>query len=482
MLLEGERKEIRELYLNDINDREFSRFILALDNLIKSDDWFRIAAIHGATFLKDDKEILCPTDSKIIAKIMNNGEPTYCCHNDDRFAIWHRVYLREFELILRKYDVYTNNTNPIMLPYLNWLNLDKTLFFINEEMIQVYLENNELKTINNPLYSGRIYDDDITNGYTNKDNKYTVRNGLLLKDFKASIFSNEKKDIVKILNYPNYEIVSSNYMTNKNRDYTNFMLGRNSLEIPHNHIHVQIGGTGGSMTNVQSAPFDPIFWLHHCFIEKIFYCWQVKITSNGQKQITDSIILPETLNDTLPPFFNRNIDKFGWQNNTDTYTTTKEWFDHTKLPYKYEINDLLEIAKPKHRLLNFLEIFDIFDLFDLTDEIEYKIILDGAPVPLEPCIIQLYLNNPEVNTKDFYDEKNCAGKYYWFGINRKKIECERCQTTCISMNFNITEWVNNNKINPEDIKNYVIKLKSIGEHIYYDKDIIGNAKFKYISH
>lgn len=479
MLLEGQRKEIRELFFNDINDREFSRFILALDNLIKSDDWFRIAAIHGATFLKDDKEVLCPTDSKIIATIMKNGEPTYCCHNDDRFAIWHRVYVREFELILRKYDVYINNTNPLMLPYLDWLNLDTKLSFINEEMIQVYLENNEVKTINNPLYSGRIYDDDITNGYTNKYNKYTVRNGTLLKDFKTSIFSSEKRDILKILNYPNYEIVSSNYMTNKNRDYTNFMLGRNSLEIPHNHIHVQIGGTGGAMINVQSAPFDPIFWLHHCFIEKILVAWQVKVTNNGQKPINDSIILPETLDDTLPPFFNRNINKFCWQNNTGVYTTTSEWFDHMELPYSYDINNLLEIAKPKNRLVDFLEIFDILDLFD---ELDHKIILEGAPIPLEPCVIELYLNNPEINIDNFYEEKNCAGKYYWFGINRKKVECERCQTACLSMIFNVTEWINDNKINPEDIKNYVIKLKSVGENVYYDKDIIGNAKFKYISH
>ena len=93
----------------------------------------------------------------------------------------------------------------------------------------------------------------------------------------------------------------------------------------------------------------------------------------------------------------------------------------------------------------------------------------------------LYLNNPEDNINNFYDDKNCAGKYYWFGINRKKVECERCQTAYLSMIFNVTEWLNDNNINPEDIKNYVIKLKSVGEHIYYDKDIIGNAKFKYIS-
>jgi hypothetical protein len=45
------RLEIRELYENDNSNYEFSRFVLALHNLVNSDDWFRIAGIHGSIFL-----------------------------------------------------------------------------------------------------------------------------------------------------------------------------------------------------------------------------------------------------------------------------------------------------------------------------------------------------------------------------------------------------------------------------------------------
>jgi len=479
---ENKRLEIRELYENDSANYEFSRFVLALNNLVNSDDWFRIAGIHGSIFLKDDVEVLCPRDPVIIAQLMKNDEPTYCCHNDDRFLIWHRVYLYEFELLLRKYDVYKNKLNPIMLPYLNWLIIDEKIFFVNEENITVYLENGEPITIHNPLYSGRLYDEDENGNYINNNNKYTVRNGKLLKDFECNRTKSEKKDIIKALNFPNYELVSSNFMTDKKRDYTNFLVGKNSLEVVHNHIHVKIGGLFGTMTNVLAAPFDPIFWLHHCFIEKLFYAWQVKVTNNTQ-DYDSNMILPETLQQTLPPFFNRSINEYGWRNNTNNFTTVSEWFDYRNIPYSYNVEDLLILSKPVNKSINEDNNLRTFGLDELFDEEDYKIVLEGAPVPQNPCIISLYLfnNDDEHINDDFYDKKYRAARYYWFGLNRKKVECIRCNQSTLNMIFDITEWVQNNNINPEHIQNYIIKLKSDDNNITDQDDIIGLGKFTYIT-
>ena len=473
------RLEIRELYENDSTNYEFSRFVLALHNLVNSDDWFRIAGIHGSIFLKDDADILCPRDPIVIAQLMKNDEPTYCCHNDDRFLIWHRVYLYEFELLLRKYDVYKNKQNPIMLPYLNWLVIDKKLFFVNEENIIVYLESKEQITIHNPLYSGRLYDEDDDNGYTNYTNRYTVRHGKLLKDYDCNRTKSERKDIIKALNFPNYELVSSNFMTDKKRDYTNFLIGKNSLEVVHNHIHVKIGGLFGTMTNVLAAPFDPIFWLHHCFIEKLFYAWQVKVTNT--QDYDSNMILPETLEETLPPFFNRGTNEYGWRNNTNNFTTVREWFDYRTIPYSYDVEDLLILSKPVKNIEdnNYLRTFVLDELFDEED---YKIVLEGAPVPQNPCIISLYLfNNSDEHINDIvYDKKYRAARYYWFGLNRKKVECIRCNQSTINMIFDLTEWVKNNDINPDQIQNYIIKLKSDDSNVLHQDDIIGLGKFTYI--
>ncbi|RVD89194.1 uncharacterized protein DFL_000210 [Arthrobotrys flagrans] len=67
--------------------------------------------------------------------------------------------------------------------------------------------------------------------------------------------------------------------------------GRNyyeSLESPHNAIHLAVGGfyvpgeydadeilgANGDMGENDTAAFDPIFFFHHCFIDHVFWLWQ----------------------------------------------------------------------------------------------------------------------------------------------------------------------------------------------------------------
>lgn len=39
----------------------------------------------------------------------------------------------------------------------------------------------------------------------------------------------------------------------------------------HNHVHVWVGGV---MNNTSYSPADPIFWLHHCEIDRLWWIWQ----------------------------------------------------------------------------------------------------------------------------------------------------------------------------------------------------------------
>jgi tyrosinase len=45
------------------------------------------------------------------------------------------------------------------------------------------------------------------------------------------------------------------------------------LQNQHDLVH---GWTGGDMGNIASSAFDPIFWSHHCMIDRLWYLWQVK--------------------------------------------------------------------------------------------------------------------------------------------------------------------------------------------------------------
>lgn len=50
--------------------------------------------------------------------------------------------------------------------------------------------------------------------------------------------------------------------------------GTNSVEGIHNNIHAQVGGSGGQMADLSLAGFDPLFWLHHANVDRIFALWQ----------------------------------------------------------------------------------------------------------------------------------------------------------------------------------------------------------------
>jgi tyrosinase len=47
------------------------------------------------------------------------------------------------------------------------------------------------------------------------------------------------------------------------------------LEItPHGSVHVQVGGAGGLMSAFYTAALDPIFWLHHANIDRLWEQWR----------------------------------------------------------------------------------------------------------------------------------------------------------------------------------------------------------------
>jgi hypothetical protein len=67
----------------------------------------------------------------------------------------------------------------------------------------------------------------------------------------------------------------------------------------HNRLHVLVGGTMVS----SASPADPLFWLHHAFIDKIWADWQVLhpgITpSNGTEVLQPPPIMTRTVNQVL---------------------------------------------------------------------------------------------------------------------------------------------------------------------------------------
>ena len=58
--------------------------------------------------------------------------------------------------------------------------------------------------------------------------------------------------------------------------YTDFTT---QLEFAHNNVH---GWVGGTMADILISPADPLFWLHHAQIDRLWSIWQAKASNSGK--------------------------------------------------------------------------------------------------------------------------------------------------------------------------------------------------------
>ncbi len=61
-------------------------------------------------------------------------------------------------------------------------------------------------------------------------------------------------------------------------DDTDFASFSDRLEQLHDDVHVWVGG---DMRQVTTAAYDPLFFAHHCMIDRIWYLWQVRHGNGG---------------------------------------------------------------------------------------------------------------------------------------------------------------------------------------------------------
>src|SRR3954453_2323827 len=173
--------------------------------------------------------------------------PAECeiAHGQPSFLPWHRAYLVRFEQALR------DTGHDVMLPWWDWT---KT-----REGPKAFSEKGGPDGAPNPLYSARIsalarqQGSQATRAETRRLSQYeqTVR-----EPARPQTFLPTKGQI--------------DYLLAEARQYEQFRL---ELEDFHGEVHVWVGG---HMGNLPFASFDPIFWAHHCMIDRLWRIWQLK--------------------------------------------------------------------------------------------------------------------------------------------------------------------------------------------------------------
>jgi tyrosinase len=77
-----------------------------------------------------------------------------------------------------------------------------------------------------------------------------------------------------------------------------FLTFQTELEGIHDGVH---GWTGGAMGFIPIAAYDPVFWAHHCMIDRLWYLWQLRHGPGVPAALCDRALapFPMTVRDTL---------------------------------------------------------------------------------------------------------------------------------------------------------------------------------------
>ncbi|CZT13854.1 related to tyrosinase precursor (monophenol monooxygenase) [Rhynchosporium graminicola] len=287
------RIEVRDLEKDPV---AWNLFILGLDMLQYTPQadtlsWYQIAGIHGRPFVPFDNVQPKPGNE-------NNG---YCNHVSILFPTWHRPYLALYEqaihekvqMIAQQYpagqvrDQYVAAAANFRIPYWDWAMSDGGGGSIlpDSVMSPTVVVNGPAgaQTIANPLYSYRFQPLDPAQlpDYPFNEFVETVRypatqnstaasqNTLIARQLDNSGASFRNRLYLLLTMYDDYTTFSNEAWVPSDKP-----AAYDSLESLHDQIH-GLTGSGGHMTYIHYSGFDPLFWLHHAMIDRIFAMWQV---------------------------------------------------------------------------------------------------------------------------------------------------------------------------------------------------------------
>lgn len=170
-----------------------------------------------------------------------HGEPGSfkCAHGVESFPLWHRAYLREFELAMQEADVANGKDGRIGLPYWDWTDEDMNF----KEMLPSIVRNQFAQL------PDKLMPADVHTPRINRRSDDAIRYAL-------------KKDGVVEDTYAVLRVDQHRYAASTG---THSVLA--SVEKVHNILHVI---SGYPMSTVGWASFDILFFLHHCQIDRIY--------------------------------------------------------------------------------------------------------------------------------------------------------------------------------------------------------------------
>ncbi|MEH1849456.1 MAG: tyrosinase family protein [Nostoc sp.] len=211
-------------------------------------------------------------------------------HENAAFFPWHREYIRRFEQALQAVDP------TVTLPYWDWTDPKALNVIFNDDFLGSNGQGVTIKIPNQgnftggPVKSGAF---SAANGWVmnpalNIDTDTGTSLGTSLVRFlrlpPASDYPLPKKDIERVLRLNDYSLFRAALEGFISVDEQGKVTPGGFI---HNYIHGLVGGVQidastrpikfkslGTMSNIPSSPYDPVFWLHHANADRLWAEWQ----------------------------------------------------------------------------------------------------------------------------------------------------------------------------------------------------------------
>ncbi|EME40759.1 hypothetical protein DOTSEDRAFT_74342 [Dothistroma septosporum NZE10] len=284
--------------ITTMGQEEFSLYILAMQQWQKAQPsdiggYFQVAGIHGAPHQYWD-------DSGNYQAETGQGEKYggYCMHGTKDFYLWHRPYIALYEQQLKaiatniannwyspQRSTYQAAAKTLMLPYWDWAKSGTVPSQITSSQITIVnATTGQQQTITNPLYS-HTTTGSLGNGISVGKNggRTTYRSSTYVRDMNNQ-YAGLRRGVALLFNTANIcWNVFATYDSDE-RSVCGSSSSVNSLEGIHNTVHNTICGT---MCNLDTAAFEPIFWLHHVNVDRMGALWQ-GLNPNARQPTTTS--------------------------------------------------------------------------------------------------------------------------------------------------------------------------------------------------
>ncbi|KAL3420867.1 hypothetical protein PVAG01_07312 [Phlyctema vagabunda] len=273
----------------DPNKAQYSLFVQALKAMqqaAESSDlsFYGVAGIHGRPYKSWNGVPQAP------------GAPLtgYCTHDSVLFPDWHRPYLALYEQIIAGYaQTIAKNYTPslrtsfqqaadaLRIPYWDWATNSSVPDCVNANTVPIIKSDGTTQFVANPLQQYRFQTFPL-------DPTYFPSKSGQAGDWYLATYRNTVRRPASVGAASDYNAVNAamaaqglraatwNSLTKAKtfNGFATYTLGPNSVEAYHGNVHNVVGGNYGHMTSLSYSAFDPIFWLHHANVDRLFALWE----------------------------------------------------------------------------------------------------------------------------------------------------------------------------------------------------------------